>query len=355
MASEAKKKKGAFFSRAIAFYIPGPGVAGNSYDVDAIFNGVDSIGRALQDNCGCVFNYHDNVDCESFVNLTNDFIKTCGKSKTDQAVVYICTHGFVNPGTGELHLMMDDSKDPKKDQCGFYKTSISGPQLRECIGQLQKAVPDGQVLVLLDCCNAGALCKQRQAQTLGLSEFAFANVRNHPARPYVQGKGCVVFMSSGPDRDSLIDGNLNISEDLRCPLFTKAVAQTLNEFPGEPIHLAKLVKSVKEKVAKWSGGTQHPFEFPPLWSEAAAGIRYVGFGHAVPQDMEVDERYQHILCAAQTFPGEGGGYLIDNTSLTVLLLYPLTQMNKILSAELQWHLKRIFLSLFGLIEHVLFS
>ena len=297
MPSPRKKRMRGFTSRAIAFYNPWPEMAGKSYDVEAIFNGVDGIGRAFRDTSASTFNHHDNVDCESFGNLIKEFIKECKNSHPDQAVLYICTHGVVNRSTGELHLMMNDSKDPNEDESGFYATSISGSTLRGYIEQLEKAIPDGRVLVLLDSCYAGALRKPRQPSLGSSDDFAFTDVRHNPAKRYVQGgSGCVVFMSSGPDEKSLIDGNPNISENQRCPLFTKAVVETLRspEFQGQPIDLEKLVTSVKRKVEQSSGGSQHPFELPPHWSKAGKKFGNVGFGPSIPEDMEVDERYEHI-------------------------------------------------------------
>lgn len=268
-----------FFSRAVGLYVPWPEVAGKSFDCDAIFNGVNSIGRALEKICGSQFNHFDNVDCQSFRTQLKEFIKTCrdANPKPNQAIVYICSHGVINPKNGELHLMMKDSPNPANAK--FFEFSISGIELRRYIQELQKAIPAGKVLVLLDCCYSGALFPP-SSQSLGHTD-----VRNSAARAVVkQGHGRMVFMSCKPTERSYITND--------CPRFTKAVAEVLMGIPkGVPIDLLKLIPSVKSKVEARSSKAepQHPCEHPPWWSEQ--GIKYgpVGLGDAEDEPMDLDQ------------------------------------------------------------------
>lgn len=284
-----------FSVRAIAFYNPWPEMAGESYDVEAILNG---IGHALKVSCGAVFNHHDDRNCEAFKTEMEQFIKTCKDKVPKQVIVYICSHGFVHPDTGELHLMMDNSVKPKQGDYRFYRTSISGPELRAYIEQLRKAVPDGKVLVFLDCCKSGALYyKLRQVQTLGTigNVYSFDGVtdgRFHPGAAHVQdGSGCVVFMSSGPTEYSLVHGRKEISESEWCPLFTREVVKALIwGFPNKPIPVKELILRMKDKVKALSSGKQNPCEYPPHWSEAVEKFGNVGVGPSIPEDMEVDQR-----------------------------------------------------------------
>lgn len=295
---EPPRKKMKFSSRAIAFYNPWPEMAGESYDVEAIFNGVNGIGHGLSKTCGPTFHPYDDVSCQKFRSYMELFIETCKDKMPKQAIVYICTHGLVHPDTGELHLMMNDSMEPKQGDYGFYRTSISGPELRAYIEQLKKAVPDGKVLVFLDCCKSGALYyKSRQVQTLGTigNVYSFDGVtdgRFHPGAAHVQdGSGCVVFMSSGPTEDSLVLESKEISESQWCPLFTREVVKALIwGFSNKPIPVKELIPLVKNQVKASSGGSQNPCEYPAHWSEAAEKFGNVGLGPPIPEDMEVDQR-----------------------------------------------------------------
>ena len=273
-----------FFSRAVGLYVPWPEVAGKSFDCEAIFNGVDSIGRALEKICGSQFNHFDNVDCQSFRTQLKEFIKTCREAnpKPNQAIVYICTHGAPNKNTGELHLMMKDSPKPSDPQF-FSRRSISGTELREYIKELREAMPKGKVLVLLDCCYSGALFYSSKSQTLGHTD-----VRKSAARTVVErGQGCMVFMSCKPNESSYITYD--------CPRFTKAVAEILMATPkGVSIDLLTLIPSVKTKMKTWStkAEPQHPCEYPLCWSEEGIKFGPVGLGDAGEEPMDVDQDFE---------------------------------------------------------------
>ena len=252
---ERRNRDAAIFARALAFYNPCPQVAGAVWDVDAIFNGSEGIGRALRDVCGASFNHVDDATCDEFRSQMTSFISRCRRMRPKVAYVYICTHGILNPASKELHLMMDDSIDPDKNMDGFLQSSISGEELRKFIQQLREANEEGKVVFLLDCCHAGAL----YPQTLG-SRYGFVNVRsNQEVRSCVErGSGTLVLMSCQAHEVSYIN-TTSASESNRSPNFSRAVATTLKEFPNVPIDVNVLIPGVVDKVRQWSSWRQNPF------------------------------------------------------------------------------------------------
>ena len=251
---ERRNRDAAIFARALAFYNPCPQVAGAVWDVDAIFNGSEGIGRALRDVCGASFNHVDDATCDEFRSQMTSFISRCRRMRPKVAYVYICTHGILDQASKELHLMMDDSINPAKSMDGFLQSSISGEELRKYIEQLREANAEGKVVVLLDCCHAGAL----YPPTLG-SPYGFVNVRtNQEVRSCVEeGSGTLVLLSCQAHEVSYVD-TTSASESNRSPNFSRAVAATLKEFPNVPIDVNVLIPGVVDKVRQWSSGRQNP-------------------------------------------------------------------------------------------------
>ena len=264
------------FARALAFYNPCPQVAGAVWDVDAIFNGSEGIGRALRDVCGASFSHVDDASCDDFHIRMTFFISRCRRMRPKVAYLYICTHGILNPYSGDLHLMMDDSVDPDSNIDEFLQSSISGEKLREYIQQLREANAEGKVVVLLDCCHAGAL----YPPTLG-SPYGFVNVRtNQEVRSCVEeGSGTLVLLSCQAHEVSYVD-TTSASESNRSPNFSRAVAATLKEFPNVPIDVNVLIPGVVDKVRQWSSGRQNPIYqcYPQPEYFGNIGIYSVGVG-----------------------------------------------------------------------------
>ena len=268
-----------FITRALSLYVPWPETAGAKYDVGAVYEGVNRIGEALRKICAAHFNHYDNVDCKSFRVQLEEFIKSCKEAnpKPHQAIVYVCSHGVLHPRSGELHLMMKDSPDPEKDGAGFFAKSIPGSELREYMKQLQDAMSDGKVLVLLDCCRAGALIEP--TQSLGDTDVR----HDDETRKVIKGgRGLVFFVACQSTESSYVSPR-------RGPYFTLAVADVLMSAPeDEVIDLEVLVGGVKTQVAKASSTQypQNPFEYPPFWSEAGRGFGAMGRGSGPHERME---------------------------------------------------------------------
>lgn len=263
-------------------------MAGRAFYRDAIFEGPEGLNDALQKACGAVFNHFDNPKCALFETQIQSFIEQCRDNEPDQAFLYMCTHGKVNPDTGELHLMMNDSKNPTTDPKGFFETSVDGRQLRGDIKRLREAIPNGKVFVFLDCCKSGALYSPQHPQTLGTegsSGFGATSVRFHPGKTFLQeGSGTLVFMSSGPNEASGMDG----SDGKDCPAFSKALSKTLLELPNEPMDLGFFIPKVIEKVQLWKGNEQNPCT--RIANEAGFGNFAYYKLEPEPEDMDIDER-----------------------------------------------------------------
>ena len=304
MAPSPKRVKKEIFTRAIALYVPWPKVAGTVYDRDAIYNGVDRIGCALSRATGSSFNHFDNVTCESFVAQLVLFIQQCREAdpQPTQMIVYVSAHGEVNEKAGgELHLMMQDSPDPNKDEIGardkFWGKSIRGEVIRGLLAELMRAVPGGKVWFLLDSCHSGALFfksppePQLALGSQGGSSYCDGRLNDKAWDAIQGGSGLIAFMSCGPNERSWID------PATKTPCFTEAVASVLEGdfLPGQGIRMEEVVRRVKEKVveAKVTEGRQHPCAFPPLWSERGSTYGYVGVGIEGTLDpveaMEIDE------------------------------------------------------------------